>query len=120
MQNVFIGEIDQHEIYQELYTNITGRDAGSYMGELNIHSLFTKFNGRKVKVTIETLDEDPPEDMVTVTYKEIFRRARNHMDTFGIVEGGYDDDIWDLHKSHALLFMSEEEFAGRCHSAVGA
>lgn len=118
----FTGKVSQDEIYGETYTNITGRYGETgYRTEVDVHAMLKYYAGREVKITIETVDGiEDTEDMVTLTYKELFRRARKHFPVLGILEGGYDDDIWDVPQSNALLFMSKEEFAGRCHSEVGA
>ncbi len=125
MKTTFEGEIEQNTIYGHGYTDLIGKDShGVYMNE-DIHSFLESFVGKRIKITIETLDEDHPEDMVTVTYWELFKRARNDISFYGVSpyylnEGGDPDAIKDITKHQALFFMSEEEFNGRCHSEVGA
>ncbi len=118
MKTTFEGEIEQNTIYGHGYTDLIGKDShGVYMNE-DIHSFLESFVGKRIKLTVETLDEDLLEDMVTVSYKELRLRcsANIHKICNADEERNMDDwDIKDISKSHALLFMSEEEFAGRCH-----
>jgi len=121
-----VGDLKQNEIYDVTHTDIKYRNTGGWWCEESIHDILKQFAGRNIKITIETLDEDPEEELVTVTYKEILRRCDYGGLTFlgvsphYLYEGGDPTAIKDLTKKQAMYFMHEEEFAGRCHSEVGA
>ncbi len=65
-------------------------------------------------------DNDKPEETVTLTYKEIFKRVSNGsflsdmgINEWRISEGGDPYETKTLTKTNALLFMGEEEFEAR-------
>jgi hypothetical protein len=126
MTSEFTGKIEQDTIYRERQTELVGVDTHGNSCCESIHDYLEAFVGRRIKITIETLDEDPKEELVTVTYREILKRCDySGLTWFGVNphylnEGGDPTAIKDLTKHQALYFMTEEEFAGRCHSEVNA
>lgn len=129
MKEELIGVVEQDVCYSETYTDIAIHENGSVYTQ-NIHHIFEEFAGKKVRITIQSLDKDGndevEEDFVTVTYLELFKRCDDRyfhcmgVNIHYLNEGGDPTALKDLPKSHALIFMSEEEFAGRCHSEVNA
>lgn len=83
----------------------------------------TRISDKKIRLTIEVLEDDfqVTQELVTVTYRELFKRATEQtlnelgVNVWYMAEGGDPTEIKDIPKSIALQFMTEEEFNGRKH-----
>jgi hypothetical protein len=88
-------------------------------GELE--NFLTDWEGKRVKITVEVIEDATPEETVTVTYKELFNRAADStltelgVNIYYMNEGGDPTAIIDIPKSIARQFMCEDEFNGRKH-----
>lgn len=81
--------------------------------------LYHIHDGKRFKVTVEALEDDIPEETVTVTLRELFDRATDDnlssigVDVWYIAEGGNPDAKKTIPKSVAMEFMNEYEFEAR-------
>ena len=86
----------------------------------DLKQFLNQHQNEKVKITIEILEEDQ-EEMVTVTYRELFSRAYDQtlmelgVNLYYLNEGGEPTNIIDIPKSIARQFMGEDEFNARKH-----
>ena len=94
-----------------------------YYGEWHISGELRYFLAdiinRKFRITIETIDDEQEEEFVTLTYRELFKRASDKVlcelgvNYYYLNEGGDPTNIIDIPRSIALAFMGEEEFNHR-------
>jgi hypothetical protein len=98
-----------------------------YYGEWHISDKLANYlaevGNKKIRLTIEVLEEEnqTPQELVTLTYRELFKRATDQtltqlgVNVWYINEGGDPTTIIDIPKDIALQFMLEEEFNHRKH-----
>jgi hypothetical protein len=96
----------------EIYFNIV--ELGGR--KVKLDEILNPYQGEKIKITIEHIEDEKPEETVTVTYGELFNRCQ--VENLGISiyylnEGGDPSQQKVITKSQALNFMSESEFEGR-------
>lgn len=87
----------------------------------SLENFLDDYNNKKIRLTIEVLEDEKPQELVTLTYRELFKRATDQtLNVLGINiwymnEGGDPTAIKDIPRDIALQFMTEEEFNHRKH-----
>jgi hypothetical protein len=94
------------------YFNVTELDGQV----VRLEEILRLYKGENIRITIEHIEKEEPEETVTVTYGELFNRCQVNdlgINIYYLNEGGDPRAQKVITKSQALQFMSEPEFEGR-------